>query len=93
MSASANVQSIQALDDLRAALGRFQEQAQEALAASEQEIRRTLDWLNERRNHWQSEVRRRQAAVAQAQAALSRCQASGSHDKDGPTTLRTVAFE
>jgi hypothetical protein len=83
MGASANVQSIQSLDDLRRALGRFQGQAQEALDAAEQEIRRTLDWLQERHNHWLNEVHRRQEVVRQAQAALARCQASGSYDKNG----------
>jgi hypothetical protein len=83
MSSSANVQSIQALEDLKGALGRFSGEAQEALGAAEQEIRRTLDWLHERLNHWQNEVRRRQEEVRQAMDALRRCQASGYSDRDG----------
>ena len=83
MSSSAHVQSIQALEDLKGALGRFSGEAQEALGAAEQEIRRTLDWLHERLNHWQNEVRRRQEEVRQAMDALLRCQASGYHDRDG----------
>jgi hypothetical protein len=83
MSASAHVQSIQALDDLKGALGRFRGEAQEALGAAEQEICRTLDWLQERLNHWQNEVHRRQEEVRRAAAALARCQASGYTDRDG----------
>ncbi len=51
MSASAHVQSIQALDDLKGALGRFSGEAQAVLGAADQEIRRTLDWLQERLNY------------------------------------------
>jgi len=83
MSPSAQVQSIQALDDLKGALGRFAGESQEALQAAEQEIRRTLDWLQERLNHWQNEVRRRQEEVRRAEVALARCQASGYYDREG----------
>ena len=83
MSPSAQVQSIQALDDLKGALGRFAGEGQEALQAAEQEIRHTLDWLQERLNHWQNEVRRRQEEVRRAEAALARCQASGYYDREG----------
>jgi hypothetical protein len=41
MNASAHVQSIQALSDLKGALGRFSGEAQEVLRATEQEIWRT----------------------------------------------------
>jgi len=83
MSASAHVQSIQALDDLKGALGCFRGEAQEALGAAEQEIRRTQDWLQERLNYWQNEVNRRQEEVRRAAAALARCQASGYTDREG----------
>jgi predicted nucleic acid-binding Zn-ribbon protein len=83
MSPSANVQSVQALADLKAALARFSGEAREVLLAVEQEIRRTFDWLQERLNHWQNEVRRRQEEVRQALEALARCQASGYTDRDG----------
>ena len=83
MSSTAHVQSIQALEELKGALGRYSGEAQEALGAAEQELRRTLDWLQERLNHWQNEVRRRQEEVRQAMDALRRCQASGYSDRDG----------
>ncbi|MBI3914405.1 MAG: hypothetical protein HY327_09505 [Chloroflexi bacterium] len=80
---AANVLSIHALEDLKAALTRFSSEGQEVLDAAAQEIRRTLDWLVERQNHWQVEVRRRQEIVAQARASLARCQASGFYDREG----------
>lgn len=83
MSQSANLRSLQTLEDLKSALGRFRGEAQEALLAIEQEIRRTLDWLQERQNHWQHQVRRRQDDVHRAAAALARCQASGYYDREG----------
>ena len=83
MSLSAQVRSIQALGDLKGALGRFGGEAQMALQAAEQEIRCTLDWLQERLNYWRSEVQRRQEEVRQAQMALARCRASGYYDRDG----------
>jgi len=83
MSLSARVQSIRALEDLKGALSRFVSEAQEALQAAEQEIRRTEEWLQERLAHWRNEVQRRQEKVRRTEAALARCQASGYHDREG----------
>lgn len=83
MSPSANVLSIQAIEDLKTALSRFGNEAQEALSAAEPEIRRTLDWLQERLNHWQNEVHRQQIEVDHARSALARCEASGYRDEQG----------
>ncbi|MGB0383839.1 MAG: hypothetical protein ACPGWR_03365 [Ardenticatenaceae bacterium] len=80
MSQSANVRSIQALSDLRGALGRFSGEAQTSLNAAQLEIRRTLEWLAERQRHWQRQVRRWQEEVSRAQSALARCQNSGYYD-------------
>ncbi len=80
MSQSANVLAIHALDELKGALARFGGEAREALEAVEREIRRTLEWLEERHTHWQREVRRRQEDVHRARAALERCQASARYD-------------
>lgn len=80
---SANVQAIHALDEFKAALARFNGDAQGALSATAQEIQRTNDWLAERANYWRNEIMRREATVRQAEAALARCQASGYYDRDG----------
>lgn len=82
MSLSAQVRSIQALEDLKGALGHFGGEAQMALQAAEQEIRRTLDWLQERLNYWRTEVQRRQEEVRQARADLASCRASGYYEDD-----------
>jgi hypothetical protein len=70
---SAHVLSIQALEEFKGHLTRFNAQAQEILNATEIEIRRTLDWLQERLNYWRNEVRRRQEILAQAERALAAC--------------------
>lgn len=74
MSLSANVLSVQALEDLRSGLARFSSEAQEIMSSAAQEIQRTLQWLEERHRYWQGEVRRRAEMLARAQADLARCQ-------------------
>ena len=74
MSPTANVRAIRSLEDLRGALGRFGGEARESLQAAEQEIRRTLDWLQEWLNYWQREVER-------CQRAYDACMRS--QDRDG----------
>ena len=83
MSESANVRAINSLDELRSALVTFRAEAQESLQAAAQEVARTLEWLAERRQHWQNEVRRREESLSAAKAALARCEASGYRDDDG----------
>lgn len=70
---SAHVLSIQALAEFKSALNRFNAETLEAFHAAEIEIRRTADWLQERLNYWQGEVRRREIEVAQARAAYEAC--------------------
>jgi hypothetical protein len=79
----ADVRSIQALEDLKGALGHFGGEAQEALGGAQREIQRVLEWLGQRQQHWQTELRRRTEAAGIAAAALARCQASGSYDSEG----------
>jgi hypothetical protein len=70
---SAHVLSIQALEEFKGHLTRFNAQAQEILNAAEIEIRRTLDWLQERLNYWRNEVNRRREVYNRAWAAYQRC--------------------
>ena len=83
MPDSLEISDIETLSDLRSALARFAGDTQQALRAAEREIRQTLEWLDERIRHWQREVERAARAVQQAEAALSRCEASGYFDEDG----------
>jgi hypothetical protein len=70
MAESAGVRSIDALKNLRTALIAFGTDVEEALAATELEIRRILDKLHEQGKHWQRQVRERQEDVTRAKAAL-----------------------
>ncbi|GIK71670.1 MAG: hypothetical protein BroJett021_06580 [Chloroflexota bacterium] len=76
------VRSIDALEELQAGLIRYADQTQATLDAVQREVQRTLDWLDERVQHWQNEVRRSQEMVQQAALAYQRCMASG--DREHP---------
>ena len=86
MSYSANVQSVQALEEMKSALAGVRAEAQSSMDAAAIEIRRTQDWIQERVQHWQNEMKRCQAAVRQAAAALHRCESARYRDKDGNVT-------
>src|SRR6266702_579455 len=75
MSLSANVRSIEALEELRGALMRFKSEAQSALNAAEGEINRTRAWLQERLYYWHNELKRRRRMLEEAQVALRTCEA------------------
>lgn len=75
MSTQVNVRSIDSLDDLRHALVLFRSGTSQALEATDQEIQRVQEWLEQCRLYWQREVQRCQQALLQAQSALQRCQA------------------
>jgi len=77
MSESANVRAIHTIRDLQTALGRFSGEANESLMAADQEIRRTMEWLQERLYHWQRQVERWRQEVQRARTALEQCQRSG----------------
>jgi hypothetical protein len=60
MSSAVNVRSVEAVDNLKVTFNRFQSETQETLQATEQEIRRTEEWLQERLAYWRAEEQRRQ---------------------------------
>jgi hypothetical protein len=73
MSQSANVRSIQAIRDFRAALATFAEDARNALSSSEMEVRRTRDWLTrDQLVYWQTQVKRRNEELSMARTELHR---------------------
>lgn len=80
---AANVRNIQALVELKTALVRFQSDVQASLLSAQQEIHRTQEWLAERERHWKRQVEQSEQALRQAQAALARCEASGTYDREG----------
>ena len=73
MSSQADVRSIEALREFRAALTLYAEEAQGALGAVKMEARRTLQWLqHDRKAHWSEQVKRRREEVASARAEVAR---------------------
>jgi hypothetical protein len=76
MGPSVVARSIQALEDLRAALTRFSQDATAALAANDGEIRSAESYLAQRERYWQSELRSAQAELQRANGALQSCQAA-----------------
>lgn len=83
MTRSADVRSIEALNELRVGLASFGSRANSALLATDLEIQRTTDWLGQRKTHWQTEEKTRRGELDKAQAQLDRCRASGRTDRDG----------
>ena len=70
---TASVRSVEAIQDLRAALGTFGEEAGGALGAVDMEIRRTLQWLTiDQKAHWVGEIKKRREKVAIARAELAK---------------------
>lgn len=73
MSGQAEVHSIEALKDFRAALSLYGEDALAALGAVEAEVRRTIAWLHQDRPiYWREQIKRRRERVASARADLFR---------------------
>ena len=74
MSGSANVQSSEAIEAVKAALAFFKDQVDQALSTNDIEMRRVLDWLeHDRPRYWKTRVRDANDAVTAAKAALTRC--------------------
>lgn len=79
-SQSANVHSVDAIKDVRAALIKFQERATTAMGDMRQKIDRTVAWLElDRPNYWREQERRAYDLLATTRVALDTCR------------LRTVA--
>src|SRR5580658_5149122 len=70
----ANVQSVDALKDVRAALIKFQERATTAMGDLRQKIDRTVAWLElDRPNYWKDQERRAYDLLASTRVALDTC--------------------
>jgi multidrug resistance efflux pump len=93
MSESAHVTSLDALRELREKLIAFGVDAQEALAAAEQEIRRTEEWLQQQLKHWLRVVRELQEEVARAKAALVQRRWGHTEGRGPGTTEQEIAVK
>jgi hypothetical protein len=77
MSNGAEVGSIDAVRQFRAALVTFAEEAREALGSYEMEVGRALQWLLESQpQYWKQQVRICEDRVTEAKIELERCRAS-----------------
>jgi hypothetical protein len=73
MGEQADVRSIDAIREFRAALATFAEEVTAALGAVDMEIKRTVQWVaHDRRAYWLEQVKRRRERVAMAQAEVFR---------------------
>jgi len=75
MNRSAQVQSVQAIGDFKAALSQFVEDARAGLSAGESEVHKTLSWLQyDRMTHWKRRVRQLEKELNEARVNLYRKQ-------------------
>jgi hypothetical protein len=75
MKRTADVKSVDAIRDAKAALAEFRETVNVALGEANAEAQRTLWWLqNDQTTYWRSEVRRRNEKLNQAKSELYRAQ-------------------
>src|SRR5436190_15826701 len=75
MSDLAQVHSIDALKDFRAALIEFGEDARLALGEAHSDVQRTIWWVqHDQPTHWHSELRKRNNRLNEARTDLSRAQ-------------------
>src|SRR5262245_23175688 len=80
---TANVTSIDALRNVKAALARFCADVDSALVAMELEARRPVEWIEgDRARYWPQQARRASDLVQEARQALQRCEIRiGSEDR------------
>ncbi|MBX9789851.1 MAG: hypothetical protein K2Y37_13120 [Pirellulales bacterium] len=77
MSRTARVQSIEALEQFRAALSIFTDQASQGLATVRSDAERFLNWLgHDQFKYWQHQIRVRDERLAEAKSDLHRCLAA-----------------
>lgn len=85
MSSPASLRALSALPALKESLIRYAATTQESLGQADQEIARTLAWLQERNAYWNHQAATRRQRFAQAQDALAACRSSKDRaDCSGP---------
>jgi hypothetical protein len=75
MSDAAHVIDVRTLEDLNSSTQQAAEQISQLLDSAGREIAATLEWLEQRRLHWLSEVDRRRKVLDRALVALAACRA------------------
>jgi hypothetical protein len=89
MTASAHVQSLEALRHLHGAFAELGVEGREALAAAALELQRALDGLRDQLAYWRRQVDRRQEDVNRARADLAYSRSV----RDGPASSGCVEQE
>lgn len=90
----ANVHSLDALKDVRAALIRFQERAETAMSELRQKVDRTVDWLElDRPAYWKDQERRAYDEVATARVAYETCRLRTTGGRHSDCIEEKKAFE
>jgi exonuclease VII large subunit len=75
LSLPANITSVHVLDDFKAAVIKFVEEAGLALNEAESEVTKTIDWLQrDCQSHWTRVIRKKQEEVTMCKSALFRKQ-------------------
>ena len=72
MSQSANITSLEGLEDFRVSLCAFGDDAKEALVTADMEAHRAVNWLHEQLKYWQAMVTKCEHQVAEAKIVLNR---------------------
>jgi len=72
MSHEARVLSVEVLEELRAALVRFKQEASAALGSVALIVERIAIWLEQQERLWKQEIRKREQAVSEARLELQR---------------------
>lgn len=92
MGPGANVSSIEALNEFRAALIEFIEDARDAVSANDMEIQRAFAWLDDQVKHWQKEERIRQEEMVTAKRNLKQRQLMETPSRKPDTTEQEEAL-
>lgn len=89
MAARADVRSVERIRELRSAVIVFMETVRNALAAADTDAYRRLRWVEEEAPaHWKGELKKRQAAFAEARVVLYRKQLGPVKDQQPHTEAR-----
>src|SRR5687767_2571867 len=89
MGESAQVSSIPAIEDFRAALVQFAQHTSQSLCEMETEIRRAYDWLtHDQLKFWQAEFQRSGRALLEAKVELQNAQTSRRMDDYTPSCIQ-----
>lgn len=87
----ADVRTVEALEEARAALTEFREQTVAALGEATTDVQRTIWWVrNDQVVHWKRELKRRTEKVGQARADLERARLGAFDQRQSFTDQRKV---